>query len=133
MRKPHNNDAIKTDPSDTADQGNRVVVRITLAKWIWNCDVLKMSKRHHENVPNDILDALWTLGGIAVFVDGFIYELIDDTLWNCLWLTHHLFLQEDVLPVLFDVLFLVAVVAELVVVTDVLTLSIGCQCGYFCI
>ena len=130
MRKPHNNDAVKADPGDTADQGNRVVVRITLTEWIWNGDVLKMSKRHHQNVPNDILDAFWALGGVAVFVDGFIYELIDDTLWNCLGLAHHLFLQQNVLPVLFHVLFLVAVVAKLVVVTNVL---IGSHCGYFCI
>jgi hypothetical protein len=130
MCKPHNNDAIKANPSNTADQSNGVVVRITLTEWIWNGDVLKMSKRHHENVPNDILDAFWALGGVAVFVDGFIYELIDDTLWNCLWLTHHLFLQQNVLPVLFHVLFLVAVIAKLVVVTNVL---IGSHCGYFCI
>lgn len=130
MCKPHNNDAIKANPSNTADQSNGVVVRITLTEWIWNGDVLKMSKRHHENVPNDILDAFWALGGVAVFVDGFIYELIDDTLWNCLWLTHHLFLQQNVLPVLFHVLFLVAVVAKLIVVADVL---IGSHCGYFCI
>lgn len=130
MCKPHNNDAIKANPSNTADQSNRVVVRITLTEWIWNGDVLKMSKRHHQNVPNDILDAFWALGGVAVFVDGFIYELIDDTLWNCLGLAHHLFLQQNVLPVLFHVLFLVAVVAKLVVVTNVL---IGSHCGYFCI
>jgi len=130
MRKPHNNDAVKADPGDTADQGHRVVVRITLAKWIWNGDVLKMSKRHHENVPKNILDAFWARGGVAVFVDGFIYELIDDTLWNCLWLTHHLFLQQNVLPVLFHMLFLVAIVAELVMVADVLLASHG---GYFCI
>ena len=73
-----------------------------------------MSKRHHENVPNDVLDAFWALGGVAVFVDGFVYELIDDTLWNCLGLAHHLFLQQNVLPVLFHVLFLVAVVIEVV-------------------
>lgn len=128
MRKPHNNDTVKADPGDAADQGYRVVVRITLAEWIWNGDVLKMSKRHHQNVPNDILDAFWALGGVAVFVDGFIYELIDDTLWNCLWLTHHLFLQQNVLPVLFHMLFLITVIAELVMVAHVFLAS---HCSYF--
>lgn len=138
MRKPHDNDTVKADPCDTTDQGDRIVIGITLAEWIWNGDVLEMSKRHHKNVPNDSqylislsFIACWARGGVAVFVNGFIYELIDNALWNCLWLTHHLLLQQNVLPVLFYMLFF-AVVAKLVMVANLLLASHRIvRCGYF--
>ena len=57
MSEPHNNDAVQTDPNDAANQGNWIVVRISLAQWVWDGNVLDVSKWHHKNVPDDVFDA----------------------------------------------------------------------------
>lgn len=61
-----------------------------------------MSMRQHKNIPNNILPACRKFNWISVFIDGFIYKLVDYWLWNSLRLTHHFLLQKYFLPIHFS-------------------------------
>lgn len=56
---------------------------------------------HQDNVFQDGLETnlVRTRNGEGLLVDGLIDEFVDDTLRDALWLTHKLFLKEDLLPI----------------------------------
>jgi hypothetical protein len=56
---------------------------------------------HHEDVFQDGLktNLVRTRNGEGLLVDGLIDEFVDDTLRDALWLSHKLFLKEDLLPI----------------------------------
>ena len=58
-----------------------------------------MCQRNDEEVPQSLFKLNRELDTESLFINSLIYKLVDNTLWNTLRLTHHLFLKEDLLPI----------------------------------
>jgi len=60
-----------------------------------------MSQRDAEDVVHNGFCSCWNGDLVPIFVNGFVHKLIYDTLWDCLWFTHHFLLQKYLLPIKF--------------------------------
>jgi len=84
--EPDDHVSIRPNPKDTNEQGQRIIVVISLTKGTWDREILSVSKWHQEKVFQDIFRcqilATRARDVESLLVDCFIHKLVDDGLWD---------------------------------------------------
>ena len=84
-----------------------------------------MSKRNEHYVPKSVWPSFWEFNSECFLVNCLIDKLIDYTLRNTLWLSHHFLLEEDLLPIK---LHLSSMVKHFITIIDFFLLTLFSFC-----